>query len=395
MDTRTILIENWGFSPEEVSSKQFQIKKLGEISNEYIEEKAKFYENEYGISHDEFLKIIHVFPSTISLSQQYVLGKFEFYKKTFGFTKQSFKKMIKNGANAISYSEENILDKFHNLQKQFGISASEYGRMIVATPSLIGISYDMFKERETLYIEHFGLTRDEFKKLLLHDAFIFRPANETILQKEEFFRKNFGFKKNDFVKLLKQNPCLLCYSEDSILQKANFIANEFNLSKDQACDAIKNWSTILSLSPESLHAKNKILQEIGIDPSFVCYDPKIVSAPEKSLKARYIIARSVATDEELFSKKAWYMTNQNKVFARLQYLKSIKHKVKIGDLYQEEKQFEQYYGIDSESLIKVYRLDSENLQNLLEQFNLHSDKKIKLSKAELDYINENQESEKE
>ena len=185
MDTRTILIENWGFSPEEVSSKQFQIKKLGEISNEYIEEKAKFYENEYGISHDEFLKIIHVFPSTISLSQQYVLDKFEFYKNTFGFTKQSFKKMIKNGANAISYSVENILDKFHNLQKQYGISASEYGRMIVATPSLIGISYDMFKERETLYIEHFGLTRDEFKKLLLHDAFIFRPANETILQKEE------------------------------------------------------------------------------------------------------------------------------------------------------------------------------------------------------------------
>ncbi len=234
MDTRTILIENWGFSPEEVSSKQFQIKKLGEISNEYIEEKAKFYENEYGISHDEFLKIIHVFPSTISLSQQYVLGKFEFYKKTFGFTKQSFKKMIKNGANAISYSEENILDKFHNLQKQYGISASEYGRMIVATPSLIGISYDMFKERETLYIEHFGLTRDEFKKLLLHDAFILRPANETILQKEEFFKKNFGFKKNDFVKLLKQNPCL------SVTVKTASCKKQTSLQTSSICQEIRH-----------------------------------------------------------------------------------------------------------------------------------------------------------
>ena len=28
MDTNTILIENWGFTPEEVSAKQFQIKKL-------------------------------------------------------------------------------------------------------------------------------------------------------------------------------------------------------------------------------------------------------------------------------------------------------------------------------------------------------------------------------
>lgn len=395
MDTNTILIENWGFTPEEVSAKQFQIKKLGDISNDYIEEKAKFYEDEYGISRDEFIKIFRVFPSTVSLTPKYVQNKFEFYKNKFGFTKQNFKQIMRHGANAISYSEEKILEKFHYFQKYYGISATEFGKIVLATPSLIGLSSQMFKERELLYLDHFNFSRDEFKKILLHKAFVFRPSNESILQREEFFLKTLGMKKKDFTKVIKQNPSLLCYSENSILQNINFIASEFDLSKEQTCHVIKTWSTILSLSPESLHAKKQILEEIGVDPNVITHDPKIVSAPEKSLKARYLLARCIAPEDDVFSKKAWYMTNQNKVYARLQFLKSLNHKVTLNDVYQEEKQFQKYYGISSETLMDTYRLDEETLLGLLDKFKIHDTKKLNFSKEELDYILENQEPERE
>ena len=61
----------------------------------------------------------------------------------------------------------------------------------------------------------------------------------------------------------------------------------------------------------------------------------ILAIPKNVLKIRYIILRQVGSREQILSRKNWFMTNQDKTYARLMFLLQSSVKPTISTILKE------------------------------------------------------------
>ena len=140
----------------------------------------------------------------------------------------------------------------------------------------------------------------------------------------------------------------------------------FDLTKQEFVNLLKRCPTILSLSEKSIELKSKQIRELDISKHFIISRPSILAIPQNTLKIRYLILRQVANREEIFEKQ-WFMTSQNKTYARLKFLarKTIGAKL-LNYCLIGEKQFSNQFGVSSEELMKNYSLTANEIDEMLD-----------------------------
>ena len=79
-----------------------------------------------------------------------------------------------------------------------------------------------------------------------------------------------------------------------------------------------------------------------------------------------MILRQIASRKEILSRNNWFMTSQDKTFARIVYLgNETKSTIKLSRLLCEEKKFAKAYGIQSDDLMKRYKLTQEQIDEFM------------------------------
>ena len=238
---------------------------------------------------------------------------------------------------------------------------------------------------EQILIKHFEWTEQEVKEkanIILHVTF---KDEQKVLDKAKFYQQEFDLSRTDFIKMLKVLPTLLNLSEESVKAKANFYQQEFDLNRAEFIKMLKGLPVLLSLLEESVKEKHKQILDLNIPKSVIIKNPNILTVPTNTLKVRYTILRQVATREDILS-KIWFMTSQDKTYARLRYLQNKSNKIKISHLLQDEKRFVNAYGVESKELMKIYKLTPEAIHKMQEV--LEDGEMEEFGEEEKQFINE-------
>lgn len=327
MKTESILIKHCDWLQEDVSKKLNTIKNIRVSENNALR-KIEFYMQEFELSKSELVKMLKCSPVLFTYSEESVKSKVEFYIRVLGISKTEFIKMLKIFPALLSYSEENIKSKINFYQQEFGIDILCLKKMLKFLPAMMGYS------------------------------------DESIKEKFEFYRSEFGITKTEFIKMIKILPILLGLSEDNVKSKFKFYQKEFELSKEELVKMIKRLPPMLSYTEESVKEKYRVIKEIGLSKNYMIQQPNILSAPASVLKVRYAILRQIATYEEILARGGWYITSQNKSYARIKYLKEVNGDLCLSRVLCTEGRFVKMYGITSNELMEKFILIPEEQKNL-------------------------------
>ena len=220
------------------------------------------------------------------------------------------------------------------------------------------ISYlteNTIEEKIKFYLEEFNLTKQEFAQLVKKLPSLLGLDKESIQEKELFYLKEFNLTKKEFAQLVKKMPPLLGYTQENVQEKELFYLKEFNLTKQEFAQLVKKMPQLLNFSQESVINKHKMIRELEFDDDVVIKNPTILSAPENSLKVRYMVLYIVEKTDKFIEINNWSMTSHTKTWARLCGLQEISSlKITAKDLILSEKQFAKKFKIDSKTLMERY-----------------------------------------
>lgn len=251
------------------------------------------------------------------------------------------------------------------LIKHFEWTEQEVKEKAKSIPSSYFKDESIALDRAKFYQKEFNLDKAEFIKMLKIFPALLCYSEESVQSKVDFYQQEFNLDKTEFIKMLKVLSSLLSLSEETIKIKAGFYQKEFNLDKLEFIKMLKILPTLLSLSEENVKIKHRQIRDLNIPKSVIIKNSNILSVPINTLKIRYLILRQVATREEFLS-KLWFMTSQNKTYARLRYLQSKNTEIRITQILQTEKNFVNVYGVESKELMKKYKLTPEAIREMYE-----------------------------
>ena len=285
--------------------------------------------------------------------------------KHFEWTEQEVKEKAKSIPSSYFKDEQIALDRAKFYQKEFNLDKAEFIKMLKIFPVLLKYSEESVKLKVEFYQQEFDLDKAEFIKMLKVLPTLLGYSEESVKIKAEFYQQEFNLTKAEFIKMLKVSPTLLGLSEESVKTKAEFYQQEFNLDKVEFIEMLKVLPALLGYSEESVKIKHQQIRDLNIPKSVIIKNPNILAAPTNTLKVRYLILRQVVTREEVLSKN-WFMTSQDKTYARLRYLQSKNTEIKITQILQTEKNFVNVYGVESKELMKKYKLTPEAIREMYE-----------------------------
>lgn len=272
-------------------------------------------------------------------------------------------------------------------KKYFNLTDEEFTKMINTHPELLGYSEASVRQKASFYKKEFNLTSEEFIKMQKRLPALLSYSKESVKQKASFYKQVFNLANEEFKKMLMGLPMLLCYSEESVRQKVIFYKKEFNLTDEEFIKMLKLLPTLLGLSEESIRQKKEQILNINISKKYLINSPSILTVPTNTLKIRYLILRQVAPKERLLKRMNAFITNQDKLYARLAYFKNEKTEdIYLSNLLAYEKLFQQKFGVTTQELIQKYPITEKVLKNLLET--LYDQEKLEFSPSEKQFIEE-------
>ena len=278
-----------------------------------------------------------------------------FLKERYDFTDKQINKKESNITRIAYLDKERILAKETFYMQEFNLTKDEYNKMIKFLPALLGLDIESVKAKETFYMQVFNVNKDELHKMIKLSPALLGYNEDSIKAKISFYMQEFNLTRDKINKII--TPALLCLSENTIKAKISFYMQEFNLSKDEINSIISpSW---LCLSDENIKNKHKILKELNIPDSIIINDPAILTAPELSLKVRYMILY-IVEKSDVFLRKKWYMTSHKKTWARLCWLRTIGKKImSTRDLLISEQNFFDRYNIDSKTMMDKFPYNND------------------------------------
>lgn len=277
--------------------------------------------------------------------------------------------------------KEIVKEKFGFIDKDLEGKEDSFSRMSY-------LDQNKVEEKIKFYMEEFNLTKEEFGKMVKIFPKLLIKSNSNVQSKETFYMKEFKLTKEEFSKMVKVLPSLLGHNEDSVRAKISFYMEEFGLTKKEFCKMLIKMPTLLGLDKDSIINKHKSIKELKIDNSVVVEHPDILTAPEKSLKVRYMILYIVYGCDSFLKNFGWQMTSHKKTWARLCGIREIgESKITAIDLLLSEKNFFQKYKIDSKTLMERYPFTKETVKQINAQYRQVAEKTdgldLKLSEEEL------------
>ena len=293
---------------------------------------------------------------------------------------------IEEKQNVLSYVSNDgdaAIKKAEFYQKEFDLTKDEFTKMVKTFPTLLGLAEETIKAKAGFYQNEFNLTKTEFIKMIKTSPALLGCLEKSIKTKVKFYQSEFNITKTEFVKMLKTLPALLGLAEETIKEKTDFYQNEFNITRADFIKMIKKLPALLSYSEESVKEKHQQMIDLKLPNNYIVENPNIVIPPVNTLKIRYAILRNVASREEILSKSNWYMTSQDKTYARLVYFLNQKNNVAFNNLFKSETAFEKRYKVSSDDLMKEYKLTESDLMMML---SLVEEEMAELTKEEKEYI---------
>ena len=146
--------------------------------------------------------------------------------------------------------------------------------------------------------------------------------------------------------------------------------HQLNYPKAEAINLIKKLPAILCYSEENIKEKHQQILDLSIPKEVLLNKPAMLATPKKTLKIRYFILRAFATRDEILNTSLnWFMTNQNKSYARLMHFYSKnKPKIRLQDVLIDEKRLVERHQVTSDELMKRYPLPKEFIYEVQEKF---------------------------
>lgn len=365
MRLQEVLIIEFGWTENEIKEKQHILKRLP-ANGDIILRKAKFFQEEFSLSREEFAKALKRTPTILGFSEELISSKIELFQQELNLSKTEFVKMFKISPSIITYSEETVRLKFKFYQEELNLDKNEFVKILKFTPQIMSISEEYIKNRIHFLQSEFEIDRDSCVHIITLLPTMLEYSESYIREKPDFYKQELNLDKKDFVRIVKGFPALFSFSADKIKEKIAFYKKEFNITKEQFSKMFKIRPNLISYSEESIIEKRKQVLELNIPLHNVVQNPNLLSVPKNTLKLRYLILRQVAERDEILSRPNWFMTNQNKTYARIAYLKSKNLKlITLSRVLNNEQKFMKDNGqASTQSLMDKYKLTPEIINSL-------------------------------
>lgn len=251
------------------------------------------------------------------------------------------------------------------LKERFGFTDKEVESKRDEILRILYLNKDIIARKAQFYMQEFNLSKDEFIKILKVSPSLLAYKEDSAKAKKEFYMQEFNLSKEEFGKMLKALPTLLGLNEDSVKAKKEFYMQEFNLSKEEFAKMLKISPALLSYKENSVKSKHKAMKELGIDDREVIKNPAFFTAPENSLKVKYMILYIASNSDSFMERINWQMTSHKKTWARLSWIREIGYeKIKFGDIIDREKNFIKKFKIDSGRLMEKFPFTKEAVSQI-------------------------------
>ena len=267
-------------------------------------------------------------------------------------------------------SENAVLELTQFFCDEFKLSEDKFKKILKKMPSLLNFTIEGIKKKEQFYESVFSMKREEINKMVKLFPAILGASTQSVLDKENFYKSEFRVTHDDFCKMIKLSPALLSYDTDSVQEKTKFYESIFGITSTEFGEMIKKVPALLGRSIESVQEKVREIKDIKIPSQVIVQNPSILTVPKNTLKLRYVILRNIASREEIFSYPNWYMTSQDKTYARACYLLETGKKLNWKTVLYSEKVFGKMCGVSSDELMAKYKLTPgkiEKLKSVLEK----------------------------
>ncbi len=298
------------------------------------------------------------------------------YLTTFGLDTRAMEKVLrKNTARDLAL----VQPKIDAYQKLLHADQKTMVRLITKFPAMLG--YDVDSDSPTSVknkMENFQtilqLSESAVAKMILGAPMIlgYDTINDTptsIKGKVKDYQKVLQADTKTLSRMITMLPSMLCYdvtsdSPTSTASKVQFLKASLGVDHQTLLQMLAKAPVLLAMDtnstgPQSLTAKIKKLNAvIPADKLRTCITtcPTIFTVPAQVFKIRYMLAENVGAMTK-FLKKG-FLTGQDKVWARTCYLERFPGVFSPNNVYRDEKQFSNCFGIKSTDLMQRHPLNA-------------------------------------
>lgn len=177
-------------------------------------------------------------------------------------------------------------------------------------------------------------------------------------------------------------------SPTSIANKVQYFQTAFQLDLPTLTQMFVKAPTLLALDttstgPKSLATKIQKMTEViplGQLRECVVYNPSLLTMPGQAFKIRYMLAENFDVKPRFL--KVGYLTSQEKVWARANYLNRHPGIFNMNNIYISEKVFNQMFKVPSADLMQKYPLDAAAVAQIEQSYYIKTGHKLTLDQQE-------------
>ena len=266
----------------------------------------------------------------------------DYYLNTLKISKENFSRMLNQSITLLLHDiNVTVPTKIKNLKEILDTDDDEIvTQMITRLPSILG--YDLSTD-----------------------------GKNSVRAKMEFYKTTFDISNEKLISWIKRSPCILGYdcfssSPTSVLSKVSYYQKLFGTTQKETTDIIANVPLLLdfdcnSNGKTSLKNKVRVINSLGLTNGYIASHAQILVAPADSIKFRYMLFSTVLEPEKFINSK-WFGVSEQKVYARIKYLKAINESIKVTTLINGNQ------NIQTERIVEKYPLNEKAVQKIEDEY---------------------------
>lgn len=195
------------------------------LSEEYVRNKADFWQQEFGYNRSEFISLMRSLPTIIAHSDDGLREKAEFYQGEFCISRSDLIKMIKSMPAIMCYSEDSIVEKHEQI---LGLNIPS--KVVVKNPKLLSAPKNTLKIKYMILrqagsrkdiLSSSGWSITSHNKTYARMAFIKqelgqKPRLAYLTTSEKKFMSTYGVSAEDLMDRYKLTPSIICELESKL-----------------------------------------------------------------------------------------------------------------------------------------------------------------------------------
>jgi len=352
------------FTKEEVN-KIIEYERVCNYRKEYLDIKVKdFFDYfiEKNIEKNSIKRIILTYPRILTMSLDSIKEKYDSIEKIFD---KNTNKIIVLNSRILSHSNDFIENRM-NYFKELGFKDNNIIKIFLKFYNNITISTKNI-DINMRYLESKITDKTKLIAIIKKTPSLLSFSIETLKEKFNWFYQK-GYTEEQTIKIICKAKTILTRefvqnnnSDSNVEKKYKYLHEELKYTKEQIINITYLYPEYYTQSLDTIKERIKNLLRLGFDDNAVktlFYKfPQIISFKESTMKKKYNYYLNLDM-LEIFAKSPKYLMQSLDVTeARYTYLinKGLQiNKYNYKKLFISDKKFKLTYGIDNESLLKLY-----------------------------------------